>query len=104
MRIATGILKDVPGAAKRRLGANHPLGASGGSQMPRKRRGSLERSRRIEETQAPGVKGHLELRRKQPTKQPREHAYRQEEARTAGNERSPSVLKPPPGATQCRCG
>jgi len=85
MGVAAEILEHLLGAAKRWLGVNHPLDISYGCQISGKGSGNAKRFERAKEVQAPGVKGVLQLRQKQPAKQPREHAYRQEETRTAGD-------------------
>ncbi len=84
MRVATEILEDVLGSAKWWLGEYHPLSLPHRSQILGEGTGSLKRFKRVEEAQEAGVKGALQLRQKQPAKQPREYAHRQEEPRAAG--------------------
>jgi hypothetical protein len=84
MRIAAEILQNVLGTAKRRLGVDHPFCVPHGGQILGEGSRPCSGSSALEEMQRPGVKG-LQLRQEQAAKQPREHAHRQEEARTAGN-------------------
>ena len=90
MRITTQILEDLPGAAKRWLGVNHPIDLSYRSQIAGKGIGILQRFQCVKKVQLPGVKGSLQLLQKQPAKQPRQDSYGQNEA---GNDRQPNARR-----------
>lgn len=75
------IFEDVSGTAERWLGVNHPLGLPCRSQILGEGARILKRFKRVEEAELPDVKGALQLRQKQPAKEPREHTHQEEESR-----------------------